>query len=102
MIVLLLSLGLIGMVAYSAYGGMGSGSITRTLSNNINNGYRFRDVTFAESVDIYHPDVRNNVFGYKTPLAQDRGENGIPRETRVLYDGLSQLTRVSRPDHLVL
>ncbi len=109
MILLLASAGIIGLVAFYSYGPKllyppkpSSMTTTQVLNENISNGYRFRDVTYTDKIDIAHPDVKNNLFYYQGTMTRDRGDNGIPRGYAQLYEGSSEITQVSVFDHLYL
>ena len=99
-------MGLLGVVAYKTMWVEGdtksSGSITDTLNQRIDNGYRFRDVTYTNQIDLQHPDVVNNKFYYQGSLAQDRGDNGVPRQYTQLYPGCSEITQLTLHEHLFL
>jgi hypothetical protein len=104
---LVASLGLAGLIFYSQSQpqtmGIGSvGGITDSLNSRISNGYQFRDITYVDTIDIGHPDVKNNLFAYAQRLTQDRGTNGIPRAFVQLYPESSEITHLSRTDNLYL
>lgn len=87
------------------YGGGGSknnGTITDVLDSRMDNGYQFRDITYTDAVDIYHPDVKNNQFATKGLMINDRGVNGVHRGYSQLYDGVSEITQLHRTDNLYL
>ncbi len=61
MLLVLASMGLLSLVAYKT---MWTGtdtktpsSITETLNQKIDNGYRFRDITYTTQIDLKHPDI---------------------------------------------
>lgn len=104
MILELVSIGLVGLVAYTLmYGGsfsMTGSSVTQTLNDASENGYQFRDITYQDKPDLMHPDLRNN-HGY-TPLVKDRGENGIKRAHVQLMPGTSEIVQLHRHDNQYL
>ena len=101
MILEIVSVGLVGLVAYAWLGGsMSVGSVTGSLNDASENGYQFRDITYQDKPDLMHPDLRNNK-GY-TPLVNDRGENGVKREHAQLLPGTSEITQLHRLDNQYL
>ncbi len=105
MIVEALSFAVIGYIAYSTYfgGGVSSvSSVTDALNSRIDNGYQYRDITFADSMDIAHPDVKNNNFAALNVVAQDRGLNGLQRAHTQLYPGTSEILQLYRTSNLYL
>lgn len=104
MIVELLSAALIGTVAYSTMYSKPSGysETTQKLNENINNGFRFRDITYTDQIELHHPDVKNNSFYFGGAFALDRGNNGIPRAYSQLYPGTSEITQFTLREHLFL
>ena len=105
MLLILASVGLLGAVAYQAMWGTESktsGSVTEILNQRIDNGYRFRDVTYTNQIDLLHPDVTNNKMYSQGALVQDRGDNGIPRQYTQLYPGCSEITQLTMHEHLLL
>lgn len=105
MLLVLASVGLLGVVAYSSMGSttvksVSGSSVTDALNKEIDNGYRFRDVTYTDKIDLSHPDVKNNSFFFQQSLAQDRGNNGIPRQYIQLYPGSSEITQFSIRENL--
>lgn len=105
MLLLVASIGLLSLVGYNVYYKPSSAAInnlTEKLNTRIDNGYRFRDVTYTDKVDIAHPDVRNNVFYLTGSFAGDRGDNGVPRQYCQLYPGTSEITQVALREHLFL
>ena len=106
MLLALLSVGLLGAVAYNVIGGGGSGTTvvgtTGVLNGKIDNGDRFRDITYTDKIEIFHPDVKNNGFYYQESFASDRGNNGIPRQYAQLYPGSSEITQYTLREHLFL
>lgn len=106
MLLVLASMGLLSLVAYKT---MWTGtdtktpsSITETLNQKIDNGYRFRDITYTTQIDLKHPDVTNNRFYYQGSLTRDRGDNGVPRQYAQLYPGCSEITQLTLHEHLFL
>ncbi len=97
-----LSIGLAAYVGYSIYGGKASGTVQEVLDERINNGYRFRDITYADSLDLSHPDVKNNQIVHSGLVATDRGVNGLKRGFTQLYEGTSEITQLYRTDNLFL
>lgn len=107
MLLEIVSLGLIGAVAYSVYypGSLTASKNSSTsdvLNGKINNDFIFRDITYTDKIELAHPDVRNNSFYYQGAFAQDRGNNGIPRKYSQLYEGSSEITQLSLQEHLFL
>lgn len=106
MIVEALSVAVIGYIAYATYFGASGGtpgSVTEALISKIDNGYQYRDVTFADSMDIAHPDVKNNNFAaLNGVVAQDRGVNGLQRVHTQLYPGSSEILQLYRTSNLYL
>jgi len=99
-------MGLLGIVAYKTMWAGGTdktpNSITETLNQRIDNGYRFRDITYTNQIDLKHPDVTNNQFYHQGSLVMDRGDNGIPRQYTQLYPGCSEITQLTLHEHLYL
>lgn len=104
MLLLITSLGLIAAVAYNAYvPSMGASStVSGNLNDKINNGYRFRDVTYTDKIELAHPDVKNNQFYYQGSFTDDRGNNGVPRKYSQLYPGVSEISQYTLHNHLFL
>lgn len=107
MLLVLTSVGLLGIVAYKTmWSGEGDSktpnSITETLNQRIDNGYRFRDITYTNQIDLAHPDVINNQFYHQGSLAMDRGDNAVPRQYVQLYPGCSEITQLTLREHLYL
>lgn len=103
MIVEALSMAVIGYIAYSSYFGGTPGSVTEALNSRMDNGYQYRDITFADSMDIAHPDVKNNNFAaLGGAVAQDRGMNGLERVHTQLYPGTSEILQLYRTSNLYL
>lgn len=104
MLLAITSLGLIAAVIYSAYftGSVSPSTVTGKLNDRIDNGYRFRDITYTDKIDLSHPDVKNNQFYYQGSFAADRGNNGVPRQYSQLYPGVSEITQYTLRDHLFL
>lgn len=101
MLLTLASAFLFGLVGYSViYPGSLPGSLTNALNEKINNGYRFRDVTYTNQIDLMHPDVRNNGFYHQGSFAVDRGDNGVPRQYTQLHPGSSEITQFTLAQHL--
>lgn len=97
-----LSIGVAAYVAYSIYGSRAPGTVAEVLDERINNGYRFRDVTYADSLDLAHPDVKNNQIVHAGLVVSDRGVNGLKRGFSQLYSGTSEITQLYRTDNLFL
>lgn len=105
MLLLAASLGLLSLVGYTVYykpRTTTSKSLTEKLNARIDNGERFRDITYTNTIDIAHPDVKNNSFYFGGSFASDRGDNGIPRQYCQLYPGSSEITQVALMEHLYL
>lgn len=108
MLLSLVSMGLLGAVAYKTmYSSPGNllahrSGVTGVLNENINNGFRFRDITYTDKIELAHPDVKNNSFYFQSALTHDRGNNGIPREYSQLYPGSSEITQLTVHEHLFL
>lgn len=97
------SLAVIGYITYSMYFSKGeSRSITETLNEKISNGYQFRDNTYNDTIDVAHPDVKNNGIVLSGLLTADRGVNGLKRGYSQLYSGTSELVQLYRTDNLYL
>lgn len=97
-----LSIGVAAYVAYSVYGGKTPGTVAESLNAHINNGYTFRNITYADSLDLSHPDVKNNQIIHSGLVASDRGMHGLKRGFMQLYNGTSEITQLYRTDNLYL
>lgn len=97
-------IGLVAAVAWTQYGRTtGPTTITDALNERIDNGYQFRDVTYADKLEFWHPDVKNNSFYFNSDrLTEDRGVNAVPRVHTQLYGGMSEITQLYRTDNLFL
>ena len=103
MLLVALSFGLLGVVAYKQYGGGAIAStITETLNSKIDNGYQYRDITYRTGVDLKDPDVLNNMFANTALFANDRGVNGIHRAYAQMYPECSEVNHLYRTDNLYL
>ena len=103
MLIEMLSFGLLGVVAYRAYGGSTMvNSISSALDSRISNGYQYRDITYTSGVDLKHPDVVNNVFAQSALFSADRGVNGIQRAYAQQYTDCSEVNHLYRTDNLIL
>lgn len=99
-----LSVAVVGYIAYSVYGGGSKtvGSVTEALNERIDNGYQLRDITYTDTIDVAHPDVKNNQVVLSGLVAKDRGMNGLERGYSQLYHGSSELFQPYRTDNLYL
>jgi len=105
MLLELVSFALLGYVGYTTmYPDKASTTLTSKLNANMDNGFQYRDVTYADSLDLMHPDVRNNslVTGASDWVAKDRGLNGVPRAYVRQIPGTSQMAQLYRTDNLFL
>ena len=103
MLIEMLSFGLLGVVAYRAYGGTASAkTISSDLDSRISNGYQFRDITYTTGVDLSHPDVVNNAYAQTAIFNADRGVNGIQRAYGQQYTECSEVNHLYRTDNLYL
>jgi len=95
--------GIVGLVAWRMYGPSKTSTIADALNSYTDNGYQFRDVTYADKLEFWHPDVKNNHYYFNSnQIAHDRGENAVPRAHTQLYGGMSEITQVYRTDNLFL
>jgi len=103
MLIEMLSFGLLGVVAYRAYGGQATAQgISGELDSRIANGYQYRDITYTTGVDLKHPDVINNQFAGTALITSDRGVNGIQRAYAQQYPECSEINHLYRTDNLFL
>lgn len=106
MAALLIASSALGALIYysqtASIGGPTTPGVSQSLDERISNGYQFRDLTYNDTIDIAHPDVKNNLFALSQPVTKDRGTNGIPRVFVQLYPGSSEITHLSRADNLFL
>lgn len=103
MLLEIISIGLIAGVGYMLYAPKNAGTITDALNERIDNGYQYRDVTYQDTPDLMHPDVRNNTYYADSErIAYDRGVNGVPRTHVQLIPGSSEIIQLHRQDNLYL
>jgi hypothetical protein len=66
--------GIVGLVAWRMYGPSKTSTIADALNSYTDNGYQFRDVTYADKLEFWHPDVKNNHYYFNSnQIAHDRG-----------------------------
>ncbi len=105
--------GLLGAVAYKVYWGDSLSSsegknLTEKLQKNTDNGFQFRDVTFADkTIDISHPDVRygNATLQQAKIIGHGPGIYGTPETYYQLIPGTSEISKINSThlvDHLIL